>query len=95
MNISTTNKNVYYILKRFNSSFRLRRNPGFENPNVLSNHISDITIIKVYKRKCIYTNNPNYIRDNLVIKYQYKNNPEVISLNIPWDKYQDLLTETS
>jgi len=95
MQISTTNKNIFYILKRFHSSFQLRRNPGNKNPNVLSNNINDINIIRVYKRNCIYTNDQQDLKENLVIKYQYKNNPEIISLNIPLYKYQDLLNETS
>ena len=95
MQISTTNKNIFYILKRFHSSFQLRRNPGNKNPNVLSNNINDINIIRVYKRICIYTNDKHDLKENLVIKYQYKNNPEIISLNIPLYKYQDLLNETS
>jgi len=95
MDISTTKTNVYHILKRFNSYFRLRRNNECRNPNHLSNNINDINIIRVYKRKCIYTDDPNHIRDNLVIKYQYKNNPEIICLNIPLERYNDLLIETS
>lgn len=95
MQITTTNKQVYYILKRFYSTFRLRRSPGNPNPNILSSQIQDITIVYVYKRPCTYTNDIHHLKDHLVIKYKYKNNPEVISLNLPWDKYNDLLTETS
>ena len=83
---------VYYILKRFHSSFKLRRNPGYKNPNKLSNCVNDIYVIDIYKCKCIYTNNNHNIKDHLVIKYKYQNNPEIISLNIPWEKYNDLLT---
>lgn len=95
MDIITTNKNVYYILKRFNSNFKLRRNKEYKNPNILSNNINDINIIRVYKRKCIYTDDLKHTKDNLVIKYQYKNNPDIITLNVLWDRYKDLLTETS
>jgi len=95
MQISTTNKNIFYILKRFHSSFQLRRNPGNKNPNVLSNNINDINIIRVYKRNCIYSNDTQVLKEHLVIKYKYKNSSEIITLNLPWEKYNDLLNGTS
>ena len=82
---------IHGILKRFHSSFKLRRNPHWDNPNVLSDNIEDICVIDIYKRNCIYTNDSQNSKDHLVIKYKYQNNPETISLNLPWEKYKDLL----
>jgi len=92
MEIKSTNTEVYYIIKRFYNNYKLRRNPGHPNPNILSNHIQDITLIKMYKRGCIYSNEENSHKENLVIKYKYKDVNEIISLNIPWDNYKDLLS---
>ena len=92
MEIKSTNHEVYYIIKRFYSKFKLRRNPGYPNPNILSsNFAQDISLIQVYKRICTYSNNENSYKDFLVIKYKYKNTEEIVSLNLPWDKYKDLL----
>jgi len=92
MEIKTTNIEVYDIIKRFYSKYKLRRNPGNPNPNILSKYIQDIYLIKLYKRVCTYSNNENIYKENLVIKYKYKNKDEIISLNLPWDDYKDLLT---
>ena len=81
---------VYYILKRFHSSYKLIRNPHCNNPNVLYN-IKDIYVIGIYKRNCIYSNDRQNSKEHLVIKYKYQNNPETISLNLPLEKYNDLL----
>ena len=92
MEIKTTHTEVYNIIKRFYNRYKLRRNPSNPNPNIFSNHIHDITLIKIYKRSCIYSNAENSYKENLVIKYKYKNANEIISLNIPWDNYKDLLS---
>ena len=91
MEIKSTNTEVYYIIQRFYNRYKLIRNPSYPNPNILSNHIQDITLIKMYKRSCIYSNKENCYKENLVIKYKYKNANEIISLNILWDNYKDLL----
>jgi hypothetical protein len=94
MELESSNNEVYYIIKRFNSKYKLRRNPDFPNPNILSNYIEDISLIKIYKRFCTYSNNENMYKENLVIKYKYKNKNEIITLNIPFDEYKDLLTSS-
>ena len=91
MEINTNNNEVYSIINRFYSRYKLWRNPGHPNPNKLSNFIQDIYLIKVYKRVCTYSNNENSYKENLVVKYKYKNIDEIISLNIPWEEYKDLL----
>lgn len=92
MELKSTNIEVYDVIKKFYSKYKLRRNPGYPNPNILSKNIQDISLIKIYKRVCIYSNNENMYKENLVIKYKYKNKDEIISLNLPWDDYKDLLT---
>lgn len=91
MEIKTNNKEVYSIIQRFYSRYKLRRNADRSNPNKLSNFIQDICLIQVYKRVCTYSNNENSYKENLVIKYKYKNVNEIICLNIPWEEYKDLL----
>lgn len=91
MEIKINNKEIYSVLQRFYAKYKLRRHPGHPNPNKLSNYLHDFYIVKIYKRVCTYSNNENSYKDNLVIKYKYKNVDEVISLNIPWEDYKDLL----
>lgn len=92
MELKSSNREIYFIIKRFYTKYKLRRNPGNPNPNILSKNIQDISLIKIYKRVCTYSNNENMYKENLVIKYKYKNKDEIISLNLPWDDYKDLLT---
>lgn len=94
MEIKSNNKEMYSILQRFHTKYKLRRHPGHLNPNKLSNYLDDFYIIKIYKRVCTYSNSENRYKDNLVIKYKYKNIDEVISLNIPWEDYKDLLVNS-
>ena len=70
MEINSSNNEVFGIIKRFNSKFKLRRNPGNPNPNKLPIYTQDISLIKIYKRVCTYSNNENNYKDNLVIKYK-------------------------
>jgi hypothetical protein len=92
--IILNNTHIYYIIKRFYSKFKLRRNrrnTGNKNPNILPYYIDDICYIKSYKFLCVYTDSKNIKRENLVVKYTYKNPNEIISLNIILDEYKDLL----
>jgi len=91
MEINSSNNEVFGIIKRFNYKYKLRRHPGYPNPNKLPIYTQDISLIKIYKRVCTYSNNENNYKDNLVIKYKYKNTEEIVSLNLPWDEYNDLL----
>jgi hypothetical protein len=90
--IILNNNKIYYIIKRFYSKFKLRRrNAENKNPNILPYYIDDISYIKSYKFLCVYSNAKNIKKENLVVKYTYKNHKEIISLNIPLDEYEDLL----
>jgi hypothetical protein len=82
---------IYCIVKRFYSKFKLRRNTKCVNPNILSNDTNNIDYIKSYKFLCIYSDTKNITRENLVLKYKYKYTDEIYCLNIPLDQYQDLL----
>ena len=81
------NKNQFYlIIKRIYLKFKLRRKP---NPTKEIFLTEDIVLVKAYIFPCIYSNNENIKKENLVIKYIY--NKEIISLNILLDDYKDLL----
>ena len=89
--IILNNNQIYCIVKRFYSKFNLRRSSKCVNPNILSNNTNDIDYIKSYKFLCIYSDTKNITRENLVLKYTYKNTDEIICLNIPLDEYKDLI----
>ena len=86
------NKNqVYSILKRFNKKFKLKRKPHFPNPNKLPNSKDEIYLVKVYKIVCIYSNEKNTRKENLIIKYKLNDTSETICLNLLYEEYKDLL----
>ena len=89
--ISLNNNQIYYIIERFYSKFRLRRNSENKNPNTLPDKIEDINYIKSYKYVCVYSDAINIKKQNLVVKYTYKNTDEIICLNLPLYEYEDLL----
>jgi hypothetical protein len=89
--ISLDNNQIYFIIKRFHSKFKLRRNSEYENPNMLPDKIEDINYIWSYKYLCVYSDTINRKKENLVLKYTYKNMDEIICLNLPLYEYEDLL----
>lgn len=89
--IILNNQQIYYIIKRFYSKFKLRRASKCKNPNILQYFIDDISYIKSYKFLCVYSDKKNIKKENLVVKYTYKNPNEIICLNIALDEYKDLL----
>jgi hypothetical protein len=92
MEVMLNNNQFYFILERFYSKFMLRKRTG-PNPNKYMCNREYIYLIKAYKIQCVYTDNENKKKDNLVIKYTYKNNDieEFISLNVLLDEYKDLI----
>jgi len=92
MEISLNNHQIYLIIQRFHSKFRLTRKKDNPNPKPVLFTLNDIYLIKVYKLPCIYANdNYNKTREHLVIKYLYKNETESTSLNLLLDEYNDLI----
>lgn len=89
--ISLNNNQIYFIIKRFHSKFRLRRKTEYLNPNTLPDKLEDINYIKSYKYVCVYSDAINRKKENLVVKYTYKNMDEIICLNLPLYEYEDLL----
>ena len=87
------NNQIYFIIKRFYSKFKLRRKSdnSNKNPNVLPDKIEDISYIKSYKYLCLYSDIINRKKQNLAVKYTYKNMDEIICLNVPLYEYEDLL----
>ena len=82
---------VYSILKRFNQKFKLIRNPHCPNPNKLPKSTDEIQLVQIYKFLCIYSNEKNIKKENLIIKYKMNSRSEIISLNLPYEEYKDLL----
>jgi hypothetical protein len=96
MELNLNNNKVYSAIHRFYSNFKLRRkSKSNSNPNqYILNNINKIIIVKIYYKKCVYSNNINIIKDNIVIKFKLnKFNKEVISLNLLLENYNDLFEE--
>lgn len=92
MELSLNNKQIYLIIQRFNSKFRLRKKKDSPNPKSELFTLNDIYLFNVYKFPCTYSNdNYNKKREHLVIKYFYKNETELTSLNLLLDEYNDLI----
>ena len=79
---------IYFIIKRFYSKFTPKRNKL--NPYNFKFILEDFHFIRAYKRSCTYSNKKNLKKENLVIKYNYKNK-EIIAMNILYDEYKDLV----
>ena len=87
-----SNKQMYSIMERFHSKYISRRNKGKPNPNTLPSSQDDIKFIQAYINPCIYSNNENKKRENLIIKFKYeKISQDIISLNILLEDYKDLI----
>lgn len=92
MDLTLNNKQIHSIIQRFNSKFKLRIKKDNPNPKHELFSLNDIYIIKTYKFPCTYSNvKSNEKRENLVIKYFYKNKKEIISLNLLLEEYKDLV----
>jgi ferredoxin-thioredoxin reductase catalytic subunit len=88
ISLKLNNEQIYFILKRFYTKYIYK---GNQNPNKLPSNQEDIHFIKAYICPCIYTNKENKKRENLFIKFRYKQ--DTISLNILLEDYKDLLED--
>jgi len=86
-------RQIYSIIKRFHSKFklRLRRNSEYLNPNSLPSNIEDISFIHSYKYICVYSDKLNQQKECIVVKYTLKNMDEIICLNLPLHEYEDII----
>ena len=92
MDLTLNNKQIHSIIQRFNSKFKLRIKKDNPNPKHELFTLNDIYIIKTYKFPCTYSNhNYNKKREHLVIKYFYKNERDLTSLNLLLDEYNDII----
>ena len=89
LGLNLSNEQIYSILKRFHTKYISVRNKGIDNPNKLPDNQEEIHFIQAYICPCIYSNNENQIRENLFIKFIFKQ--DTISLNILLEDYKDLL----
>ena len=81
MEIKLNSQQLRSILTRFNLKIRRKHKTIY--------NIEEGNLIKVCIHPCIYSNNENIKKDNLIIKYFY--NKELLCLNIPLEEYKDLL----
>lgn len=84
------NKQMYCIMERFHSKYISVKNKGKPNPNKLPSNQEEIHFIEAYIHPCIYSNNSNEKRENLIIKFRFTEE-DIISLNILLEDYKDLL----
>jgi hypothetical protein len=85
--LNLSNEQIYSILKRFHTKYVLTKRDA--NPNKLPDNQEEIHFIQAYICPCIYSNIENQIRENLFIKFIFKQ--DTISLNILLEDYKDLL----
>lgn len=92
MELNLNNNQLRLAIQRFYSKFKLRRSAN-PNPNkFILDNINKIIVLKIYYKKCVYSNNVNEIKDNIVIIFKLnKFEDEVICLNLLLDDYKDVL----
>lgn len=91
MKIFITNFQVHSIMERFYSKYKYRHSD--RTTKKLPN-LQDIIFIQAYTNLCIYSNQSNLQKENIIIKFKLINNDlvdEIISLNILYDDYKDLI----
>ena len=94
MELNLNNNQVYSAIHRFYSNFKLRRKSASDsNPNqCILDNINKIIIVKIYYKKCVYSNDKNVIKDNIFIIFKLNEcKKEVISLNLLLENYKDIL----
>ena len=90
MDIFISNYQIYSIIERFYSKYKSKK---YQRKTTLPN-IQDIIFIQAYINSCIYSNEINLQKENIIIKFKLINNDlvdEIISLNILYDDYKDLI----
>lgn len=88
MEINLNNNQFYLILQRFNTKFKLRKKIS-PNPNIYLE--KQVILKKAYKIYCIYSDDKNKSKENLVIKYKNNLKDEIYSLNILLEDYKDII----
>ena len=92
MDLNVIKNQAQLAVHRFYSKFKLRLYNG-PNPNqFILNNINKIQILKIYCKKCIYSNDKNELKDNIVIVFklsEFRN--EAIYLNLLLEDYKDIL----
>lgn len=80
---------LYEIIERFHKKFEYRRKK--ETKAIPKKE--DVHIINAYLRDTKFTkDSKNFVNKMIVIKYYYKNYPEIISLNVCFHDYSDILS---
>lgn len=101
MNLNELNKlnviknKVYLAIHRFYSNFKLRRSND-PNPNqIIADNINQIEILKIYYKKCIYSNDKNEMKDNIIIKFKLNEfKKESFYLNLLFEDYKDIFEDS-
>jgi len=91
MNLFMTHSQIYSIIQRFDSKYKYRKSNRIRETIV---NIQNIIFIEAYIIPCIYSNQCNLQKENIIIKFKIKKNEsidEIVSLNILYDDYKDLL----
>lgn len=98
-----THSQMCSIVERFYSKHKYRKNA--ENKKKSVPNMLEILFIQAYTKSCIYSNQTNIPKENVVIKYKIINNEiinneiknefknEIISLNLLLEDYQDLFID--
>ena len=94
MELNLNDNRIYDAIHRFYSNFTKRLSDG-PNPNqIIIDNLKHIKILKIYCKKCIYSNDNNIIKDNIVIVYLFDNlYKEVIHLNLLLEDYKDIFKD--
>lgn len=90
MNLFMTHSQIYSIIQRFDSKYKYRKSNRTKETKLKS---QDIIFVEAYINSCIYSNQSNLQKENIIIKFKIKNMEEnaVFSLNVLYDEYKDLL----
>jgi hypothetical protein len=93
MKIFISNYQINSIIERFYSKYKYRQCGRTRSTKNIP-YIQDIIFIQAYTYPCIYSNQSNLQKENIIIKFKIDNNDlvdEIISLNILYDDYKDLI----
>jgi hypothetical protein len=91
INIELSLLKLKTILDRFHNKFKYRKNTGKKKP-ILDYEFQNIHVIDIKIKQCVYTNSINDIKQNLIVKYYiYDQDTSIISLNLLFDDYKDII----
>lgn len=83
---------IYSIIERFYSKYKYRVSGRTKTKNLPN--MNDILFVEAYTNSCVYSNQSNLQKENIIIKFKLTDNDlvnEIISLNILYDDYKDLI----